>query len=142
MADQDKPLVTVRQSPCGSCPYRRDVPSGLWAASEYNKLPGYDGQTWEQAQAGATGLFFCHRTPEFLCAGWVSCHDMDNNLAMRLHARRQCVDPAVYDYESPVPLFATGAQAAAHGLRDIDDPGEAARDNVQQLSHIIARRKK
>lgn len=29
---------------------------------------------------------------------------------------------AIYDYVSPVPLFASGAEAAAHGRSGIDDP--------------------
>jgi hypothetical protein len=135
-------MITVRQSPCSSCPYRRDVPSGIWAASEYEKLPRYDGETWEQAEAGATGLFFCHRTPDFLCAGWTGCHDMDENLAMRLHARRQDVDPEVYDYVSPVLLFDSGAEAAAHGMRDISEPGDTTQAKVRQLVRIIAKRGK
>jgi hypothetical protein len=133
-------MITVRQSPCSSCPYRRDVPSGIWAASEYEKLPGYDGETWEQAEAGATGLFFCHSTPDFLCAGWTGCHDMTSSLAMRLHARRQDVDPEVYDYVSPVPLFATGAEAAAHGLQEISEPSDAAQAKVRQLLRIARSR--
>jgi len=134
-------MTTVRPSPCSSCPYRRDVPSGIWEASEYEKLPQYDGETGEQAEAGATGLFFCHQAQDRLCAGWVGCHDMANNLAMRLHARRQDVDPAVYDYVSPVPLFSSGAEAAAHGMADIEEPGEAAREKVDLLLKIVARRK-
>jgi hypothetical protein len=34
-----------RKTPCSTCPYRRDAPSGLWAASEYDLLPGLDGTT-------------------------------------------------------------------------------------------------
>lgn len=106
--------TTVRLSPCPSCPYRRDVPSGIWAPSEYAKLPLYDLSTEEQAEVGAFAPFYCHATPDFLCAGWAGCHDMAENLAMRLHHRT--IDPAVYDYVSPVPLFSSGAQAAAHGI--------------------------
>lgn len=25
--------------PCGTCPYRRDVPAGIWHGEEYAKLP-------------------------------------------------------------------------------------------------------
>lgn len=130
--------ITVRKAPCTSCPYRRDVPSGIWAASEYAKLPMFDGETGEQADAGAFSLFYCHRTPEFLCAGWVGCHDMTENLAMRLHGRD--IDPAVFSYVSPVPLFSTGAEAAEHGLRDLDAPGPQAQAKSQELLRVIARR--
>ena len=132
--------ITVRQSPCSSCPYRRDVPSGVWEESEYEKLPVYDGETTAQVEAGAFGLFHCHRTPDFLCAGWVGCHDMVNNFAVRLHAHQ--VDPAIYDYESSVPLFSSGAEAAAHGMRDIEEPGDAAQAKVAELQRVIERRKK
>lgn len=45
-------------SPCSSCPYRRDVPSGLWGANEYAKLRDYDNPTWAQPP----GIFQCHQT--------------------------------------------------------------------------------
>jgi hypothetical protein len=132
-------MTTVRPRPCPSCPYRKDVPSGIWAASEYDKLPQYDGETGEQATVGAFSLFHCHSTPDLLCAGWVGTHDMDNNLAMRLHGRD--IDPAVFDYQSPVPLFASGAEAAEHGRRDLGDPGPDARARARYLMKIIARRR-
>jgi hypothetical protein len=124
-------MITVRPRPCPSCPYRRDVPSGIWHASEYDKLPLYDLGTGEQVLARATALFHCHSQPASLCAGWVGCHDMDSNLAMRMNVRD--VDPAVFEYSSPVPLFASGAEAAEHGKRDLPQPGPAARRKVQQL---------
>nr|WP_239003987.1 DUF6283 family protein [Nocardia panacis] len=60
--------------PCASCPYRRDVPSGIWHESEYNKLRSYDLDTAYQP----TALFECHQTePDTpaarMCAGWVGC---------------------------------------------------------------------
>ena len=130
--------ITVRPRPCPSCPYRRDVPSGIWAASEYDKLPGYDGDVPDQIMARATGLFHCHSQPASLCAGWVGCHDMANNLAMRMHG--QDVDPAVYEYVSPVPLFGSGAEAAGHGKRDLPAPGPEARRKSRQLLAMQARR--
>jgi hypothetical protein len=133
-------LITVRKSPCPSCPYRRDVPSGIWDASEYDKLPVYDLDTGEQAMARAFALFQCHATPEKLCAGWAGCHDMSRNLAVRLHARD--IDPAVFDYVSPVPLFTSGAEAAEHGRRDLRNPGTAARLKARQLLRLVAARKR
>jgi len=131
-------VITVRKRPCPTCPYRRDVPSGIWAASEYGKLPGYDGDVPEQLTARATGLFHCHSQQEHLCAGWAGCHDMFNNLAMRMHGRD--VDPAIYDYVSPVPLFASGAEAAEHGKRDLPRPGPEARRKARQLLRMQERR--
>lgn len=30
--------MKCRTEPCETCPYRRDVPSGVWSADEYRKL--------------------------------------------------------------------------------------------------------
>lgn len=126
--------LTPRKTPCPSCPYRRDVPSGIWAASEYEKLPLYDGTTGEQAVKGAFQLFDCHQTDGHLCAGWVGCHDMEESLAVRFHHRE--VDPSVYTYVSPVPLFASGAEAAEHGMRDLEDPSPDARAAQSKITRV------
>lgn len=121
MAGHPKPAKV----PCGSCPYRRDVPSGVWDANEYRKLPGYDGQTWEQNPA----LFMCHQKDGHLCAGWLGCHGSDELLALRFHR----VDESAFGYVSPVPLFASGTEAARHGMADIDNPGPKARRMIAGL---------
>jgi hypothetical protein len=69
------------KNPCGSCPYRRDVPSGIWDASEYAKLPGYDAG-WPDEQP--TAAFFCHQQDDELCSGWVGCHNMVESFGLRL----------------------------------------------------------
>jgi hypothetical protein len=104
----------------------------VWERGEYEKLPPYDWETFEQP----LGLFMCHSgdATTLLCAGWVSCHDMDNNLAVRFAARR--VDPMVYDYVSPVPLFGSGRQAAAHGISDYGHPGPEA---LRVMGKVLAR---
>jgi hypothetical protein len=131
-------LIGPRRRPCSSCPYRRDVPSGLWSAEEYDKLPRFDGSIADQAMAGATAAFFCHQQDGNLCAGWVGCHDMYETLAIRLHPG---VDrDAVVGYQSPVPLFASGAEAAEHGKREINTPGAEARRKISQLVRQQERR--
>lgn len=105
-------------APCGSCPYRLDVPSGVWDASEYAKLLNYDGETYEQVINGGTALFFCHRNDGHLCAGWLGCHDTRHLAALRM----QPVDPVAFDYQSPIPLFRSGREAAEHGLARINNP--------------------
>lgn len=122
-------LPRPSKAPCGTCPYRTDVPAGIWHESEYEKLPGYDGETFDQLTAGATALFFCHQKDGNLCAGWVGCHDMDHNLAIRITR----VDEMVFDYESPIPLFASGAEAALHGLSGIDNPSPEALAAMSKL---------
>jgi Family of unknown function (DUF6283) len=128
-------LVRPRNRPCPTCPYRKDVPSGIWKADEYEKLPRYDGDVPEQVQAGAFGLFHCHQQQNHLCAGWVGCHDMANNLAVRF-SRRDLDMPAVLGYISPVPLFTSGAKAAAHGVKDIRAQSPAARRKVAGLLRV------
>ena len=125
----DGHLPRPGKAPCGTCPYRRDVPSGVWDASEYVKLPRYDGEIYEQLLANAVGLFFCHQSDGHLCAGWVACHDMTNTLATRLHE----VHPSTYDYRSPVPVFASGEEAAEHGMDGIDEPDARARAAIRKL---------
>lgn len=121
-----------RDRPCPTCPYRRGVPSGIWAAEEYDALAKYDGTTGDQAQAGAYAVLFCHQLTGHVCAGWAGCHDMDENLAIRL-AHRTVDVGALRGYTCPVPLFSSGAEAAEHGKRDIENPPPAAlraRDKV------------
>jgi hypothetical protein len=56
---------------------------------------------------------------------------MHENLAIRMHPD---VDyDAVLGYQSPVPLFTSGAEAAEHGKRDINAPGQAAQRKIVQL---------
>ena len=56
------------QSPCGSCPYRKDAPLGLWHPSEFENLAAS-----ERHPIGS--VFACHATakkPEHsVCAGWL-----------------------------------------------------------------------
>lgn len=118
-------LPRPSRAPCGSCPYRRDVPAGIWDASEYVRLPPYDGETWQQPSA----LFFCHQNDGHLCAGWVGCHDTQHLLAMRLNR----VHPETFEYTSPIPLFASGAEAAAHGLSGVDVPDGRALRAIHKL---------
>ena len=128
-----------RGRPCPSCPYRRGVPSGIWSAEDYAGLAAYDGDTGEQALAGATRLFGCHQGDDKLCAGWVGCHDMNHSLALRLHHAETDL-PAVLGYSSPVPLFPSGAEAAAHGMRDIENPSPAARAMIAKITRVRAAR--
>jgi hypothetical protein len=139
MADMTEPLQ-VAAAPCKSCPYRRDVPSGVWAREEYDKLPRYDGEIFEQAMQGASALFHCHQRDGRLCAGWVATHGADNLLAMRLNASR--VEPSVWEYRSPCPVFASGREAADHGKRSIRHPGADARRVIARLEAKAERREK
>lgn len=119
--------------PCGSCPYRIDTPSGLWAAEEYDKLPRYDNDTAHQPSTA----FYCHQQDGRLCAGWVGCHDMNHSMGLRIgmlsgHIPTEVFDAAL-DYSTDVALFESGAAAAEHGKADIEAPREKARRAIDKL---------
>ena len=126
------PPVPARR-PCPSCPYRCDVPSGVWDASEYAKLAAYDGETYEQP----TKLFYCHQRDQRLCAGWVAVHDMDENLAVRIAASTGVLDEdalrAVRAYSTDVELHDSGTVAADHGTALLEDPDPEARELIRKL---------
>lgn len=125
-------LPRCAASPFGSCPYRRDVPAGVWDTTEYDKLARYDGETWQQSPA----LFLCHQRDGHLCAGWIACHGVRHLLALRLSP----VDPSVYSYRSPTPVFASGADARDHGLSGIASPDVRARKVIRGLTKKAAGR--
>lgn len=124
--------------PCGSCPYRRDVPSGVWATEEYERLPLYDAPTGEQPP----GLFLCHQQDGRLCAGWAGCHNMEESMGLRVAALSGTLDEdtinAVLDYATDVPLWESGQAAADHGLRDVAAPATAARRLIDRLGPKVA----
>lgn len=132
----DHKQLTVAKRPCGSCPYRKDVPSGVWSEEEYKKLIGYDAPTPLQPVA----RFDCHQRDGNLCAGWVACHGMAGPtglLALRLLDFSGRLAPQVYEYETDVPVFASGTEAAEHGMAEIDEPGDKAKRLVEKLTPLI-----
>lgn len=133
------PLRPPAPRPCASCPYRRDVPSGIWAHEEYDKLRRYDAPTAEQPAA----LFQCHQADadsdaRRICAGWAGCHDGAHLLALRIARLDGRIDAtthqAVAEYTSPIPLFASGDEAAAHGQADIELPSKEAVRLIAKIS--------
>lgn len=128
-------IVPARR-PCGSCPYRRDVPSGVWDEEEYAKLPPFDEVETARQPPSA---FFCHQQDGRLCAGWVAVHDMNESLGLRVIASlsRMTTEEveAVLDYQTDVPLFASGTEAALHGLAEVKNPSEDARRLIDRLAN-------
>ncbi|MFD2024165.1 MULTISPECIES: DUF6283 family protein [Promicromonospora] len=110
------PAPLPARYPCGSCPYRRDAPVGLWHREELSLLTGYDAETWEQPRS----LFLCHHENDRICSGWASCHPMDHNLGARLALLTGHLTGEQHDqllsYRTGVDLFDSGRQAAEHGL--------------------------
>lgn len=129
-----KHKLSVAREPCASCPYRQDVPSGVWSREEYLKLPDYDGSILHQLMRGAMGMFMCHQRDGRLCAGWLACHGAGQLAAMRFVAVNEPeVDPRVWDYDCETPLWASGEEACEHGLRDIEAPGREALAMMETL---------
>lgn len=139
MTDQlprEAPIVP-RSTPCASCPYRVNVPSGIWDADEYAKLPRYDADVPDQP----TAVFLCHLDEGCACAGWLGHANPANLLAVRLGVLRHRLDPACLTYTSDVPLFPSGEAAAEHGRRDITHPSSqaaAAIDKLERLRHLTS----
>jgi hypothetical protein len=119
-------MTQVRARPCPQCPYRRDVPSGVWSHEEYEKLRPYDLPTAEQPFGG----FSCHAKPDCFCHGWAVVHSNRGHehdlIALRLSPDAEVPEPAV-------PLFGSGNEAADHGQREIETPGIEARKAVTVL---------
>lgn len=126
---QDAAGARPRVRPCASCPYRRSVPSGVWDASEYAKLSAYDAPTLQQPAA----VFMCHQQDGSVCSGWLGRPSSDQLLGLRIGVITGQLDPACAGYTTDVPLFPTGAEAAAHGMRQIADPPEPAREVISKL---------
>jgi hypothetical protein len=118
-----------RPTPCATCPYRENVPSGVWAPEEYEKLPRYDADIADQPQA----VFMCHQQDGCVCAGWLGHRDPRDLLAVRIGIITGSLDPACADYSTDVPLFPTGADAAAHGAVGVDEPGPRAAAAIEKL---------
>lgn len=119
-------MTQIRSESCSACPYRRDVPSGVWHESEYEKLRPYDNDTAYQPQAP----FFCHATQEFLCHGWAVVGGYDL-LALRI-LELSALEPIDIP-PTRVPLFSTHAEAADHGLAEVKRPSRKARSVGDRL---------
>lgn len=126
-------MTEVRSQPCSACPYRCDVPSGIWSYEEYEKLRGYDEPTFDQPLA----TFHCHATPESLCHGWAVVHTSRGHgfdlLALRIWPTEKSIPPA------GVPLFDSGNEAADHGQTEIATPSAEATETVERLTRKYQR---
>lgn len=119
---------TCRKTPCPACPYRRDVPSGVWAPEEYEKLRRYDAPTADQPPKA----FMCHATPARLCHGWAVVHSSRGH-NFGLMALRFMFHDARVPTEAAVPLFSSGNEAADHGQRDVARPSSRAEEAMSKL---------
>lgn len=127
--------IDVAPEPCGTCPYRRDVPAGLWDASEYEKLPtfaeGYDAGQGVPCLA----LFLCHQTHRLgrdtACRGWLSVER--ESLAVRLAVLTGRIAADEVWREVKAPLYESGREAAEAGLAGVEEPSLGARRAMARL---------
>ena len=58
-------------------------------------------------------------------------------MALRIALSDRSITPETYeatiDYVSPIPLFSSGAEAAAHGMSEILDPGPDAVHAIRKI---------
>ncbi len=119
----------VAPRPCTTCPYRKDTPPGLWAASEYERLAEFDGH-------GNIGhVFLCHQTHatgvDTACKGWLWVHQDDASVRVAQLAGK--VTPEQVAADPQVPLYASGAEARDAGLAGVERPSAAARRAMSKL---------
>lgn len=126
--------AAARATPCASCPYRQQVPSGIWHEDEYAKLPRYDGDIGDQLAAEATSIFTCHQGDGDVCAGWLGHRDPIDLLAVRLGLSNGQLAPECAYYTTDIPLFASGEEAHSHGIQDICRPSEKATSAIQKIT--------
>jgi hypothetical protein len=124
--------IKIKASPCSSCPYRTDVPPGVWAPEEYEKLLAFDRETGSQPRA----VFLCHSDPEKACSGWVTCHEARPGrelLALRLRYSKEIP-------EHGVPIFSSAKIAALHGLSGVEQPPAEAFAAMEKVARLRATR--
>jgi hypothetical protein len=133
-----KERLSVRPCPCDTCPYRRDAPSGIWHETEYAKLTTFSPADPDTGLPNL-GIFLCHQPSgvKTLCRGWLTVEQ--DSLAVRLLLIQKRVTPADVFRPARVPLYATGAEAAAAGLKDVREPGGMALAAVARLTKKRAR---
>lgn len=108
----------------------------MWSTGEYDKLPRYDGDIPEQT---ADAVFMCHQPTSNateVCSGWLGHRDPSELLAVRLGVLRGDLDSDSLEYRTDVPLFESGADAAAHGLANDGVPGAAGRAVIDKIIRL------
>jgi len=104
----------------------------VWAADEYEKLPRYDVDTAYQPWH----VFECHQGDGAICAGWLACHGPYDLLGVRIGVATGTVHPSVTEFSTDVEVFGSGAEAAAHGVAEIDCPSPEAIDTVSKILRL------
>lgn len=121
-------MAEIPASPCSTCPYVRATPAGVWHPDEYARLPSYDNETGDQPAIP----FYCHYNNGNLCGGWLATHDIDHLLSIRLAISMGFISTDVYDYETEVPCWSSGEEAAEQGTV-WGEPSDAASKAIARI---------
>lgn len=116
-------------SPCGRCPWRRDVSPGEFSLDRFLSL----WQTSHQPQGFNTleevlgqPMFACHKTPEGQeksCAGWLAVAG-ESNLAVRFALSTGRFPPAVLSAGADWPeLYDSFEEMVEHMADPLPQPG-------------------
>ena len=133
----------VASSPCTSCPYRRDTPPGIWHPEEYAKLERFDDDT-KHPGGQEIATFLCHNSPitdrPTVCRGWLTVHR--ESVAARL---AEIIGQVTGDerYASVAePLYSSGREAAAAGMRGVDRPERQAVEVIKKIERMRSKQRK
>ena len=128
--DPEERKLAPRKTPCATCPYRKNVPQGIWDWSEYQKLRRYDEDTATQPP----NLFMCHQGEGDICMGWWSCGGQPFELlAVRLAVIRGEIALEELENITTIPIHPTHSAAAGHGTEKYYDPPQEARDAIEKI---------
>lgn len=114
--------MSERDTPCSSCPYRKDAPLRLWHRSEFENLLAQD------ADPVNGNMFACHgeakKDPRkrALCAGWLLDQKKRNvpSIQLRIRLITNCATLAAFERVSSggTELYSTiKAMCRANGVR-------------------------
>jgi hypothetical protein len=112
----DAPVHRVRAEPCAECPFRMDVPTGVFPPDAFR-------ESAPTAYDAALSTFGCHMSKmsaPATCAGFLKLHS-ENNLMVRMSLLSGRIDlTAVSD--GGYPLYATYREMAVANGVPADDP--------------------
>lgn len=111
-----------RREPCKECPWREDVPTGVFPAEAFRVSA-------KTAYDAAMTTFACHMSGSkapAICAGFLLRHS-DNNISVRLSVMNGRLDP-VEVKDAGLPIYASYREmAVANGV----DPKDPVLDEVR-----------
>ncbi|HUV10817.1 MAG TPA: DUF6283 family protein [Acidimicrobiia bacterium] len=117
--------------PCATCPYAKATPPGIWHPDEYEKLAAYDDDGDEIAIA----TFHCHQENatgnRTVCKGWVAVHP--DSIAVRIALIDGRLTWEQVDADTPVEVYASGAEARDAGLAGVDELSPEAAEAMMKL---------